>query len=210
MPTTLPESQGSSTVEVYAKDKPLSPAALTPLSIQMATETYRTPDDTAMVWEGKAYVPSIDRCIRDLGREKVEAMLKMYLIRLNVSTNASRPLTEGVIESMVPVILDHITSDLDVTINLADLKIIFDRAMSGYYGKAYGGFGCQDVCGWFDQYNREKMDAIDRIETRRKAEELSRARTNHRGTEVAKMRDATRRYNLDNFKKQLNEQEEVR
>ena len=206
MPTTLPESQGSSMVEVYAKDKPLSPAALTPLSIQMATEAYRTPDDTAMVWEGKAYVPSIDRCIRDLGREKVEAMLKMYLIRLNVSTNASRPLTEGVIESMVPVILDHITRDLDVTINLADLKIIFDRAMSGYYGKAYGGFGSQDVCSWFDQYNREKMDAIDRIETRRKAEELGRARTNHRGTEMAKMRDAMRQYNLENFKKQLNEQ----
>ena len=188
-------------VEVYAKDKPISPAALTPLSIQMATEAYRTPDDTAMVWEGKAYVPSIDRCIRDLGREKVEAMLKMYLIRLNVSTNASRPLTEGVIESMVPVILDHITRDLDVTINLADLKIIFDRAMKGHYGTPYGGFTSQDICGWFDKWDKETREAIDRVEQRRKREELAANRIDHRVSEVFAHRAAHSRYIQEQAKK---------
>ena len=174
----------------------------------MSTMAFRSAEDTAAVWEGKAYVPSIDRCIRDLGREKVEAMLKLYLVRLNVATNASRPLTEEVIEAMVPVIIDHITNDLDVTINLADLRIVMDRAMSGHYGKAYGGFGCQDVCGWFDQYNREKMEAIDAIERRRKSEELGGYRSNGRKGEVARMRDAMHQYNLSAFKQELKQQEQ--
>lgn len=193
-------------VEVYEPKKPLTPTALTPMSIAMSTEQYRNADDTALVWAGQGYVPSIDRCMRELGRDRVEAMLKMYLIRLNVTTNAARPLTEEALEAMVPVILDHIVSDLDVTITLADLRIVFDRAMTGYYGKAFGGFGCQDICAWFDQYNREKMDAIDRIETRRKDADLTGARTNHRGREVAKMRDAMRQYNLEKMK-QANEQD---
>lgn len=204
MPTTLQESHKSLHIEVYDKEKPVTAAALTPLSIAMSTMSYRSADDTVAVWEGKAYVPSIERCIRDLGRDKVEAMLKLYLVRLNVATNAARPLTEDVIEAMVPVILDHITNDLDVTINLADLRIVMDRALSGYYGKAYGGFGSQDVCGWFDQYNREKMQAIDAVERRRKDAELHGIRSNGRKHEVARMRDVMHAYNLDKFKKQTN------
>ena len=174
---------------------------LSPKVINTMTAAYRSAADTAAVWEGKDYIPSLDRCIKDMGRDAVEAMLKLYLVRLNVTTNAARPLTEGVIEAMVPVILDHITNDLDVTINLADLRIIFDRATTGQYGKPYGGFTCQEVCSWFDLYNREKMDAIHQIEHRRKCDELGGGRrSNHRGTEMARMRDAMHQYQLDKMK----------
>lgn len=175
---------------------------LSPKVINTMTAAYRSAADTAAVWEGKAYIPSIERCIKDIGRDSVEAMLKLYLVRLNVTTNAARPLTEGVIEAMVPVILNHITNDLDVTINLADLRIIFDRATTGQYGKPYGGYTCQEVCSWFDQYNREKMDAIDQIERRRKCDEMGGGRrSNHRGTEMARMRDAMHQYQLEQLQK---------
>lgn len=180
---------------------------LSPKVINTMTAAYRSAADTAAVWEGKAYVPSIERCIKDMGRDSVEAMLKLYLVRLNVTTNAARPLTEGVIEAMVPVILNHITNDLDVTINLADLRIIFDRATTGQYGKPYGGYTCQEVCSWFDQYNREKMDAIDQIERRRKCDELGGGRrSNHRGTEMARMRDAMHQFNLEKMKQDAQSQ----
>lgn len=200
MPTTRPESPKSLQVEVYATDKPLTPTSLTPLAIGMATEQYRSADDTAMIWAGQGYVPSLNRCMKELGQSKVEAMLKAYLIRLNVVGNAARPLSEGAIEAMVPVILDHILNDLDVTITLADLKIIFDRAMKGHYGTPYGGFTSQDICGWFDKYNREKMEAIDRIEERRKRNDFA-GRSNSRATELAKMHDANAQYLTEKAKK---------
>lgn len=145
---------------------------LTPKAIAAMTEGFKTPQDTVAVWAGKAYVPSLNKCIADLGRPSVEAALKLYLVTLNMTTNSSRPLTEGIIEAMVPVILDHIIEDLNTSITTADLKIVFDRAMKGHYGKMYGGFGCQDVCSWFDQYDTEKMEAIDRYEAKVKQGDL--------------------------------------
>ena len=201
MPTTQPASPASLQVEVYDKDKPLTPTSLTPLAISMATEQYRSADDTAMIWAGQGYVPSIDRCIKELGQPKVEAMLKAYLIRLNVVGNAARPLSEGAIEAMVPIILDHIVKDLEVTITLADLKIIFDRAMKGHYGTPYGGFTSQDICGWFDKWDKEKREAIDRVEQRRKREELAANRIDHRVSEVFAHRAAHSRYVQEQAKK---------
>lgn len=203
MPTTSPDSPNS-LPERYNPNEAVTAVMLSPKVINTMTAAYRSAADTAAVWEGKAYVPSIERCIKDMGRDSVEAMLKLYLVRLNVTTNAARPLTEGVIEAMVPVILNHITNDLDVTINLADLRIIFDRATTGQYGKPYGGYTCQEVCSWFDQYNREKMDAIDQIERRRKCDELGGGRrSNHRITEIARMHDANHQYQLEKMKQNV-------
>ena len=188
---------------MYNPNETVTAVMLSPNVINTMTAAYRSPEDTVAVWEGRAYIPSLQRCIKDMGRDSVEAMLKLYLIRLNITTNAARPLTEAAIEAMVPVILNHVVNDLDVTINLADLRIIFDRATNGYYGKPYGGFTCQDVCGWFDQYNREKMICIDQIETRRKMEEQGYApsRGGNR-TEAAAMRDAMHQYQLEQLKNQ--------
>ena len=203
MPTTLPDSPNSCPAK-YNPNETVTAVMLSPKVINTMTAAYRSAADTAAVWEGKDYIPSLDRCIKDLGRDSVEAMLKLYLVRLNMTTNAARPLTEGVIEAMVPVILNHIINDLDVTIDLADVRIIFDRATTGQYGKPYGGFTCQDVCSWFDLYNREKMDAIDQIEHRRKCDELGGGRrsSGHR-YEVAKMRDAMHQYNLEKMKQDV-------
>ena len=200
MPTTLPDSPNSCPAK-YNPNEAVTAVMLSPKVINTMTAAYRSAADTAAVWEGKAYIPSLDRCIKDLGRDSVEAMLKLYLVRLNLTTNAARPLTEAVIEAMVPVILNHIINDLDVTIDLADVRIIFDRATTGQYGKPYGGYTCQEVCGWFDLYNREKMDAIDQIEQRRKYDELGGGRrsSSHR-YEVAKMRDAMHQYQLEKTK----------
>lgn len=200
MPNISPVSPASLPTEAYSLDRPLQAAALTPAGIALATEKFTTVEDCVKVWEGKAYVPSLARCIRELGQKKVEAMVKMYLIRLNMVTNAARPMTEQVIESIVPVIVEHITKDMEVTITLADLKIVFDRAMKGYYGTPYGGFTCQDICGWFDRYQREKIEAIDAVEARRKHDELSGPRHNIRAIEIAKFKQAREKYLTEKMK----------
>lgn len=176
MPTTLQRSQ-ETLPGMYVKGEPVRAEMLTPNAIAAMTTDYKSPQDTVAVWAGKSYLPSIEKCIADLGRNSVEAALKLYLIRLNVATNLSRPLTEEVIDAMTPVILDHITENLNTSVTTADLKIVFDRAMRGHYGKMYGGFGCQDVCSWFSQYDVEKMDAIDRYEERVKQGDLTGKRT---------------------------------
>ena len=168
---------------------------ITPDAIDVMTADYNSPADTVAVWAGDKYVPSIDRCIAEIGRTKVEALFKLRLIRLNVLSNASRPMTEPMIDQLVPTLINTITADCASTFTLADIRIIFDRAERGYYGKMYGGYNSADIIGWFRDYDQEKCQAIDAFEIRRKDAELSAgAGNNNVISELAKNRDAQRWY----------------
>lgn len=202
MQTTRPASPASLQVEPYSKMVRLDERMLTPQAIEVMTARYNSPADTVAVWAGEKYVPSISRCIAEIGRTKVEALFKLRLIRLNVLSNAARPMTEAMIDELVPVIIKAITDDCATTFTLADIRIVFDRADRGYYGKMYGGYNASDVLGWFQQYDREKCQAIDAFEVRRKEAELNAgAGNNNIITEVAKNREAQRWYIQEKAKK---------
>ena len=160
MPTTLPQSHGTS-VAVYRRDEQLTPAMVTPAYIREAANAIVTASQSVeMVRSGQLYVPSVRRAVKEVGEKKIAAYIKMELIQLNVLLNMARPMSEQMIEMAVPLILKHLT-DEDVEPNLADLKIIFDRARTGFYGQYYGGIGYNDIIGWIDRYIlEEKLPAI--------------------------------------------------
>lgn len=146
---------------------------ITPAYIRSATAYITNADMSVAETRYKApTIPTVARVTHELGRAKMEAALKAQLVTVNLVANAARPMTEDVLDAMVPVVLDHILS-LDIDVNMADFRIIFDRAMRGQYGKFFGGIGCQDICAWFSAYEQEKMDAIDRYEEKIKSADLS-------------------------------------
>lgn len=160
---------------------------ITPAYIREATSMVRNAEMSVEVNRYKGTIPTVARAVRELGRSKMEAALKAQLVAINMVANAARPMSEDVIDAIAPVVLDHILS-LDIDVNMADFRIIFDRAMRGTYGKFYGGIGCQDICGWFSEYEKEKMAAIDRYEERIKAADLSGRRSSV--DDAAKMHEA--------------------
>ena len=134
---------------------------VTPAYIREAANAIVTASQSVeMVRSGQIYVPSVRRAVKEVGEKKIAAYIKMELIQLNVLLNMARPMSEQMIEMAVPLILKHLTEE-DVEPNLADLKIIFDRARTGYYGQYYGGIGYNDIIGWIDRYILdEKLPAI--------------------------------------------------
>ena len=184
---------------MYPKGEPLTTLMLSPVYIREATAAVRTADTSVEVNRYKGVIPTVDRFVEQLGTTAMEAAIKAQLVAINVASNASRPMSEAVIDSIAPILLDFILN-LEVSINMADFRIVFDRAIRGDYGKIYGGIGCQDICAWFKAYEAEKMEAIDRYEERRKQGDLAGYRTNHRGTEITRMRDAMHQYQLEKMK----------
>ena len=184
---------------MYPKGEPMTPAMVTPDYIRTATLAIRTPEGSVEVNRYKGVIPTVEKCVAEMGTATMCAAIKMQLVALNIAANAARPMSEAVIDTVAPVVLDYILS-LEVSINLADFRIVFDRAMRGDFGKVYGGIGCQDICSWFKAYEAEKMEAIDRYEERRKQGDLAGYRTNHRGAEITRMRDAMHQYNLEKMK----------
>ena len=187
---------------MYPKGEPMTPAMVTPDYIRTATLAIRTPEGSVEVNRYKGVIPTVEKCVAEMGTATMCAAIKMQLVALNIAANAARPMSEAVIDTVAPVVLDYILS-LEVSINLADFRIVFDRAMRGDFGKVYGGIGCQDICSWFKAYEAEKMEAIDRYEERRKQGDLAGYRTNHRGAEITRMRDAMHQYNLEKIKENI-------
>ena len=110
---------------------------------------------------GELYIPTVRKVIKDLGKLSIETFVKISLVRLNATLNLARPMTETMMEITAPVVVSHILED-DCDVNLADLRIIFERAMKGYYGNYYNGIGSADIIKWIDTYIAEKCNEIER------------------------------------------------
>lgn len=190
---------------MYPKGEPLTTLMLSPVYIREATAAVRTADTSVEVNRYKGVIPTVDRFVEQLGSTAMEAAIKAQLVAINVASNASRPMSEAVIDSIAPILLDFILN-LEVSINMADFRIVFDRAIRGDYGKIYGGIGCQDVCGWFKAYESEKMAAIDRYEERIKQGDFNGRRSSNPTADAAKMHEVYAQY-LTEKSKQSNEQD---
>lgn len=110
---------------------------------------------------GQLYVPTVRRVVKELSNVDMERLIMSYLVRLNASLNLARPMNEVMIKTTAEIVNKHILED-DCDITLADLRIIFERAMMGYYGYFYNGIGLNDVIRWVDTYIGEKCDEYER------------------------------------------------
>lgn len=135
---------------------------LTPAFIREATRAVTNPRTSVeLAKSGQLYVPTVRKIVKELGDQRMEALIKAELVTLNVMLNLARPMTEPMIEGTAPLVVQHILED-DCDITLADLRIIFDRAKKGIYGSFYGGIGSADIISWIDGYITEKCSEYER------------------------------------------------
>lgn len=144
----------------FRRNEPITAAMLTPTYIREATGGVFSASQSVELVRSGTYIPSVRKVVSEVGETRLAAYIKIELIQLNTLLNLGRPMNEIFLETAVPLIVRHLT-DEDVEPNLADLKIIFDRARTGFYGTYYGGIGYNDIIGWIDSYILdEKLPAI--------------------------------------------------
>lgn len=100
-------------------------------------------------------VPSVRAAVKNYGYKDMAAAVVMQIERLQLLLNVSKPMQPEAVAETAKMVVDYLLDD-GVSINLADIDIVFSRAAKGFYGKFYGGFGCADVLGWFIDYSTEK------------------------------------------------------
>lgn len=161
-PTTTSPASPTTSLATYSRDTAITPAMLTPAFIREATRAVTNPRTSVeLAKSGQLYVPTVRKIVKELGDQRMEALIKAELVTLNVMLNLARPMTEPMIEGTAPLVVQHILED-DCDITLADLRIIFDRAKKGTYGSFYGGIGSADIIAWIDGYIAEKCSEYER------------------------------------------------
>jgi hypothetical protein len=169
---------------------------LTPAFIREATRAVTNPRTSVeLAKSGQLYVPTVRKIVKELGDQRMEALIKAELVALNVMLNLARPMTEPVIEGTAPLVVQHILED-DCDITLADLRIIFDRAKKGTYGGFYGGIGSADIISWIDGYIAEKCSEYERWHQNQYAQPAAQRSYRSEGDERKAFHEALVQYTL--------------
>lgn len=102
-------------------------------------------------------LPSVSKVVETMGYKETAAMIVLQIERLGMMLNVSKPMAPEAVAETAKMVVDGCTS-AGVNITFADIDIVFQRAMRGGCGKLYGGFGCADILGWFNEYFDEKTE----------------------------------------------------
>lgn len=102
---------------------------------------------------------------KQLGPTKVEALIKLYLVRLNELLDLKRPLSEDAIDEIAAALTSGIHRNLSIT----DIAFVLQQAARGAYGELYESLNVTKVLRWFDAYWDERVAAAERMSERERA-----------------------------------------
>jgi len=97
--------------------------------------------------------PSLAKIRTHYGSEATERIIKLYLIELTELVNLKRPLTEKQIDTIaMEVVARH------YAMTIADVHVIFKKAINGEFGDFYESLDVPKVMKWFDLYFDERCE----------------------------------------------------
>lgn len=127
----------------------LSPASLSQAVREAGVVTVRQSIESGF--------PSINKIVKELGYKETAVLMVAHIVKLETMLNVSRPMQPEAMAEVAKGVIDACLES-GININAADIEIVFKRARQGAYGAFYGGIGCQDVVGWFNDYISEKAE----------------------------------------------------
>jgi len=134
---------------------PRSLATCLPNVLNRELQTVRSVADVLKV---AAEYPSLAKLKQANGPEKVEALIKAYLVHLTELVNIARPLNPTKIDS----IAERVVAKYAV-LTVADINFVFNAAINGDYGSFYESLDVPKVMTWFSTYFEERCNTAAEI-----------------------------------------------
>lgn len=144
---------------------------------------------------------SLMELARTYSIEKVAALIKLQLIQLNEILDLKRPLGETAIELIAEEV---ITTYKQLT--LADIHLIFKRALTGHYGEYYESITTPKVLTWFRLYFDERCEVYAERSLREHSKHntgMMHVSVKTAAAELASHKAAHKAYQLQKFEQDL-------
>lgn len=115
----------------------------------------RTVDDALMLATANMeQFPPLAKLKKDFGTQKVETVIKLYLVELSELVNLKRPLREKQIDAIAMEVVS-----LYYHFTIVDIHVIFRKARNGEFGELYESLDMPKVMKWFSDYFNERCEA---------------------------------------------------
>ena len=100
--------------------------------------------------------PSLNLIIREEGKTKMIALIKLWLIHLNQLLDVKRPMSETQIRLCAALIVEDYAH-----LNMGDLGYFFRKTIRGDYGQYYESISIEKIMSQLNQYNAERFELIE-------------------------------------------------
>ena len=118
-------------------------------------------DALALVESNHEQFPSLATLRKDHGSQKVETVIKLYLVELCELVNLKRPLTERQIDAIAMEVVSRY-----YVLTIADVHVIFRKAKNGEFGELYESMDMPKVMKWFSDYLNDRCEVGANISLR--------------------------------------------
>lgn len=118
-------------------------------------------DALALTESNREQFPSLATLRKDHGSQKVETIVKLYLVELCELVNLKRPLTERQIDAIAMEVVSRY-----YMLTIADVHVIFRKAKNGELGELYESMDMPKVMKWFSDYFNDRCETGANISLR--------------------------------------------
>ena len=106
------------------------------------------------VW--KAKTPSLARMRKQYGERLPVDYLTLWILAINDMVNVGNKMTAFQMEYTAKLVFKE-----NPLLTIADIKFVFDRAVSGSFGELYNRLDSAMICTWFRKHWVERLEAAE-------------------------------------------------
>lgn len=101
---------------------------------------------------------SLAKISRFVGNEKTEALIKIYLVRMNELLDLKKGLSEEAISEIAATLVQDYYA-----LTMVDVAFVLQQALKGKYGEFYDSLNMPKVLKWFEQYFDDRCNQAEQM-----------------------------------------------
>jgi hypothetical protein len=99
---------------------------------------------------------SLAKIKRNVGTVRTEALIKVYLVRINELLDLKKPLSENAINEIALILVTDY-----YMLSMTDIVFVLQQALKGKYGELFESLSIPKVIKWFETYFNERCNEAE-------------------------------------------------
>jgi hypothetical protein len=143
---------------------------------------------------------SLAKIKRNVGTVRTEALIKVYLVRINELLDFKKPLSEDSINEIAFILVTDY-----YMLSMTDIVFVLQQALKGKYGELFESLSIPKVIKWFETYFNERCNEAE-IMTRKESSKNNSLFGRERSSEQPnEQRAFSKQYAIEKLKEKYNE-----
>jgi hypothetical protein len=135
---------------------------------------------------------SLAKIKKNVGTGKTEALIKVYLVRLNELLDLKKPLSEDAINEIANILVTEY-----YTLSMTDIVFVIQQAIKGKYGEMYESLNIPKVIKWFDIYFNERCNTAEQMSNAERNKHNSTFGRERSSDSVNEQREFSKQYTIN-------------